>query len=126
MRIAAVTTVAALAVALAVSAPPPPQAQTVTQTAEEPAGPGAEKPLSEQLEEAIRGLVESVEPALEQLRDTFRVFERVDSLENYEEPEILPNGDIIIRRKEAAPPYDPPPYDPESAPEDPSDPGIRT
>ncbi len=121
MRIAAVTTVAALAVALAVSAPPPPQAQTNAQTGEEPAGPGAEKPLSEQIEEAIRGLVESVEPALEQLRDTFRVFERVDSLENYEEPEILPNGDIIIRRKEAAPPYDP-----ESVPGDPSDPGIRT
>lgn len=120
MRIAAVTTVAALAVALAVSAPPP-QAQTGAQTGEEPAGPDAEKPLSEQLEEAIRGLVESVEPALEQLRDTFRVFERVDSLEHYEEPEILPNGDIIIRRKEAAPPYDP-----ESVPEDPSDPGIRT
>ncbi len=81
----------------------------------------AEKPLSERLEEAIRGLVESVEPALEQLRDTFAVFERVDSLEHYEKPEILPNGDIIIRRKEDAPAYEP--AQPE-APE--SEPGLRT
>lgn len=73
--------------------------------ADEPAAP--EKPLSEQIEEALRGLVEQVEPALEQLRDTFRVLERVDSLEHYQKPEILPNGDIIIRRKPEAPPYEP-------------------
>ncbi len=85
----------------------------------------AEKPLSERLEEAIRGFVESVEPALEQLRDTFAVFERVDSLEHYEQPEILPNGDIIIRRKEDAPPYEPAePSEPDADPG--ADPGIRT
>ena len=85
----------------------------------------AEKPLSERLEEAIRGLVEAVEPTLEQLRDTFAVFERVDSLEHYKQPEFLPNGDIIIRRKEDAPPFEP------EAPAEPGEepgtgPGIRT
>ena len=88
-----------------------------------------EKPLSERLEEAIRGLVEAVEPTLEQLRDTFAVFERIDSLEHYEEPEILPNGDIVIRRKEGAPPFEPgEPAEPGAEPGgDPdTDPGVRT
>lgn len=92
--------------------------------AEEP-----EKPLSERLEEAIRGLVESVEPTLEQLRDTFAVFERIDSLEHYEDPEILPNGDILMRRKDDAPPFEPEePAEPGAEPGgDPgTDPGVRT
>lgn len=124
MRIAAATTAALLAVSLAVAAAPL-RAQTD--------GDGAEgqidKPLSEEIEDVIRGLVETVEPALKQLRDTFEVFERIDSLEHYEEPEILPDGDIIMRRKEDAPPYEP-----ETAPEDApgegpaerGEPGIRT
>lgn len=97
------------------------------QTAESEPGAEADKPLSEEIEDVIRGLVETVEPALKQLRDTFEVFERIDSLEHYEEPEILPNGDIIMRRKEDAPPYEP-----DSAPGSPPDdvpaeePGIRT
>lgn len=112
---------AALAVAAALAAAP-----AGAQTAGEP-----EKPVSEQLEELIRGLVESVEPALERLRDTFQVLERVDSLEHYREPEILPNGDIIIRRKPDAPPFDPkeapgtsPRTDPGADPDE--DPGVRT
>ena len=85
------------------------------------AEPAEETPLSERLEEVIRNLVEAVEPTLEQLRDTFAVFERIDSLEHYEKPEILPNGDIIIRRKEAAPPFEP------SDPAEPgTEPGVRT
>ena len=92
-------------------------------------GSEAERPLSERLEEAIRGLVDAVEPTLQQLRDTFAVFERVDSLEYYEEPEILPNGDIIMRRKEDAPPFEPEtPAEPEGEPgaEPGPGPGIRT
>ena len=109
----------ALVIAAAVAASP-----VRAEPAEEP-----EKPLSERLEEAIRGLVESVEPTLEQLRDTFAVFERIDSLENYEEPEILPNGDVIMRRKDDAPPFEPeepaePGADPGTDPG--TDPGVRT
>lgn len=104
MRMAAVAT-AKLATALGLAA----ALAAAPLSADEPVGSPAapEKPLSEQIEEALRGLVEQVEPALEQLRDTFRVLERVDSLEHYEKPEILPNGDIIIRRKPDAPPYEP-------------------
>ena len=112
MRIPAV--LAALALAGTLTAAP-----ALAQSADEP--PGApDKPVSEQLEDLIRGLVESVEPALERLRDTFEVFERVDSVEHYKEPEILPNGDIIIRRKPDAPPFEP---DQQPAEEEP---GVRT
>lgn len=41
----------------------------------------------------LRGLLEEMEPALRDLRD------RVGDLSAYHPPEILPNGDIIIRRK---------------------------
>jgi len=107
--------VAALGVAAALAAAPA--------RAESPTPP--EKPLSEQIEEALRGRVERVEPALEQLRDTFRVREQVDSLEHYEKPEILPNGDIIIRRKPDAPPYAPEGA-PEEGGEEGGEPDMRT
>jgi hypothetical protein len=41
----------------------------------------------------LRGLMAEMEPAL---RDLERVIEGLDA---YEAPEVLPNGDIIIRRK---------------------------
>ena len=44
----------------------------------------------------FRGLMEDVDPALESLRD---LVERVDDFANYHPPEMLPNGDIILRRK---------------------------
>ena len=37
-------------------------------------------------------------------KDGLEVLEEIDSFEHYERPEILPNGDIIIRRREDAPP----------------------
>lgn len=116
MRMAAVAT-ARLAATMGLAA----MLAAAPARAESPTPP--EKPLSEQIEEALRGLVEQVEPALEQLRDTFRVLERVDSLEHYEKPEILPNGDIIIRRKPEAPPYEP---EAEEAPAGKPSPGTRT
>lgn len=129
MRIPAVLRAVLLAVALA-QAPvltQPVLAQSVLVQSADDSMPGPDKPISEQLEEAIRGLVESVEPALERLRDTFRVFERVDSLEHYEEPEILPNGDIIIRRKPDAPALQTEtPDEPESPDTTDPDPGVRT
>ena len=66
----------------------------------------AEPRLSEQLEEAFRGLMDRMQPALDELQDTLEVFDKIDSLKNYARPEILPNGDIIIRRRPDAPPYE--------------------
>ena len=45
------------------------------------------------IEQVLRDLFSEVEPTLRELRD------RIDDLNNYEPPEMLPNGDIIIRRK---------------------------
>ena len=77
--------------------------------------------LSEELDRAFRGLMEKMKPALDEFLDTLEVLEDIDSIENYERPEILPNGDIIIRRREDAPPL---PHDDGEDSE--SDPGIRT
>lgn len=76
----------------------------------------------------LRGLLEDMEPAMDELRtlaDEFGpqmqefmqsmgpaladLINRVDDLAHYEAPEILPNGDIIIRRKPDAPEYVPQP-----------------
>ena len=46
----------------------------------------------------LRGLMAELEPGLRELQD------RIGDLSAYHPPEILPNGDIIIRRKE---PLDP-------------------
>jgi hypothetical protein len=85
-------------------------------------GGGAEdRPLSEQLDDVFRSLMEQMKPALDELLDALEVLEGIDSIKNYENPEILPNGDIIIRRREDAPPIPPPlPHD-ES-----KEPGVRT
>ncbi len=49
--------------------------------------------LSEQLEPALRGFVQNMGPALGDL------LEQVEDFSKYHPPEILPNGDIIMRRK---------------------------
>ncbi len=46
----------------------------------------------------LRGLMAELEPGLRELQD------RIGDLSAYHPPEILPNGDILIRRKE---PLDP-------------------
>ena len=70
----------------------------------------------------LRGLMEEMEPTVEALRDNFEqmgpafaefaqsvgpafaeLLEQVDDLRNYEAPEFLPNGDIIMRRSPDAP-----------------------
>ncbi len=85
-------------------------------------GEGAEeRPLSEQLDEAFRGLMEQMKPALNELLETLEVLENIDSIEHYERPEILPNGDIIIRRREDAPPL---PQQDDGEPG--TEPGVRT
>lgn len=49
--------------------------------------------LSDQLEPALRGFVENMGPALGEFLG------QVEDFSKYHPPEILPNGDIILRRK---------------------------
>jgi hypothetical protein len=64
----------------------------------------------------LEGLMEDMRPMLDEVRPFFeeelvplleRMGELVDDLSHYELPERLPNGDIIIRRSEDAPPFEP-------------------
>jgi hypothetical protein len=76
----------------------------------------------------MRGLMAEMEPAIDELRDSFEemgpafaefarsvgpafaeLLNQVDDFRNYEAPEFMPNGDIIIRRKPAAPLWEPDP-----------------
>ena len=50
----------------------------------------------------------ALDDAMDQMVQFLGAFEQVDDLRNYTRPEILPNGDIIIRRDPDAPPYQPP------------------
>lgn len=78
----------------------------------------------------LRGLIDEIEPTLDDLRlmvEDFgpamqefalevgpalsQLIERVDDFRHYGQPEFLPNGDIIIRRKPDAPPFAPPAID---------------
>jgi len=80
-----------------------------------------DRPLSEQLDDAFRDLMDQMQPALDQLLETLDVLGEIDGIEHYQHPEILPNGDIIIRRRENAPPLPRPlPHDEGKVP------GVRT
>lgn len=76
----------------------------------------------------LRGLIDDIEPAMEDFRALAEGFgpkmqelmlemgpalealaDKIDDIRNYDAPEILPNGDIIIRRKPEAPAYEGPP-----------------
>lgn len=84
----------------------------------------------------MRGLMAEMQPTIEDLRDTFEemgpafaefaqsvgpafseLLSQVDDLRNYEAPEFLPNGDIIMRRSPDAPIWIPDETTPETAPE---------
>ncbi|KQI67832.1 hypothetical protein AN189_13715 [Loktanella sp. 3ANDIMAR09] len=61
----------------------------------------------------LQDLANNVGPALQMLREEMgpalaEIMSRIDDIGNYENPEILPNGDIIIRRAPDAPAYVPP------------------
>ncbi len=67
--------------------------------------------MAREIEPALRGLSEEMGPALAEL------LARIDSIRHYEAPEILENGDIVIRRRADAPPYVAPEADPEADPD---------
>lgn len=74
-----------------------------------PAGSDMGDEHRNELEEAMRGLLEQFGPAVEELRALLTLFAAIDSLEFYEAPRIMPNGDILIRRRADAPPRRPVP-----------------
>lgn len=74
----------------------------------------------------LRGLMTEMEPALKDLEDFAQevgpamkllademgpalaeLMNQIDDIRNYDAPEILPNGDIIIRRRVDAPTFEP-------------------
>jgi len=112
MRSSRFLTIPALTLCLAAVPAAAPAQQT-------PGPSGPETRLPEKLDKALRDMMETMKPALDDLLDTLEVFEQIDSLENYERPEVLPNGDIIIRRRDEAPEWQPP-----EAPEGKED-GVR-
>lgn len=69
--------------------------------------------LPQQLDQSLRDFGEAMKPAL----DTLRLLGTIDAIEHYGTPELLPNGDILIRRDRDAPPLDTP---------KPPTPGLRT
>lgn len=87
------------------------------------ATPAPDSRLPEEIERAFREMMERLRPALDDLLGVMRVFEDIDSIENYEAPEVLPNGDIIIRRRGDAPPWPPEDAPPEA---DPPGAGVKT
>lgn len=58
--------------------------------------------LAQEMEPAIRGFATEMGPRIMELMTL------VDDLKHYSPPEMLGNGDIIIRRRADAPPYTPP------------------
>ena len=69
---------------------------------------GPELRLPETLDRALRDMMERMKPTLDEFFETLEIFDQIDGLENYQPPEILPNGDIIIRRRDDAPLWQPP------------------
>lgn len=75
--------------------------------------------LMDEMEPAIkdlRGMMDEFGPAMQMFADEMgpvllELLRRTDDLRNYEKPEILPNGDIIIRRSPDAPPWETPDAD---------------
>lgn len=62
--------------------------------------------LAQGMEPALRMLTDEMGPAL------MALLARIDDIKNYEAPEFLDNGDIIIRRSPDAPPYAAPEEEP--------------
>ncbi|MEM0989532.1 MAG: hypothetical protein AAGK00_11665 [Pseudomonadota bacterium] len=73
---------------------------------------------AQELGDALRDFLQQMEPTLDDAMEFFQQFEGIDDPRHYDMPEVLPNGDIIIRRSPDAPPFDPAP---EAEPATPSD-----
>lgn len=88
--------------------------------------------MQEGAELLLRGLMNEMEPAIDDLKGMMEEFgpamqlfademgpvladmlSKIDDIKHYEQPEFLPNGDIIIRRSPNAPIWDAPETEPE-------------
>jgi len=97
----------AITAAFLIGAAPVATAQDDTAEAEDKLREGAEL-LNEGLQLLLNGMKDDVVPLLEELRDELGnevgplvegLRGKLDELNAYYPPEVLPNGDIIIRRK---------------------------
>lgn len=79
---------------LAVSIPAPALAES-----------GADLRLPEDLDRTLRQMMKELKPALTEMFRLMDQFEGIDDPRHYKLPEVLPNGDIIIRRRPDAPPF---------------------
>ncbi|MFK7943182.1 MAG: hypothetical protein AB8B85_09750 [Paracoccaceae bacterium] len=65
--------------------------------------------MEDRLQETLRGLLDEMKPALDDaLDETMKflgAFSAIDDPRHYDLPEVLSNGDIIIRRRSDAPDY---------------------
>lgn len=59
--------------------------------------------LADEMEPAMRDMMAEMGPALADM------INKIDDFRNYDAPEILPNGDIIMRRRAEAPEFTPVP-----------------
>lgn len=71
------------------------------------------EPALDDFEELAEGMIRDFGPAMQEFAEQMEeglaeVLTLIDNIRYYENPEILPNGDIIIRRREDAPEYVPP------------------
>lgn len=88
--------------------------------------------MQEGAELLLRGLMNEMEPAIDDLKGMMEEFgpamqlfademgpvladmlSKIDDIKHYEQPEFLPNGDIIIRRSPDAPVWDAPEAEPD-------------
>lgn len=88
---------------------------------EEPRSILPELELPQRMDDALRRMMDDLKPALDETLKLMESFEAIGDPRHYHLPEVLPNGDIILRRKEDAPPIEAPETD---APD--GDGGIKT
>jgi hypothetical protein len=60
----------------------------------------------------LRGLADEFGPAMQDMITTMgpaltELLHSIDDIRNYDAPKVMPNGDIIIRRRPDAPPFTP-------------------
>ncbi len=73
-----------------------------------PAGAQSELEIPEELDRAFRDMLEDMKPLLDDALEFMEGFGGIDDPRHYLLPEVLPNGNIIIRRRPDAPDYVPP------------------
>ncbi|GGW36052.1 hypothetical protein GCM10011452_25620 [Gemmobacter lanyuensis] len=98
----------ALALTLILATAPFARAEAPAPTVPEDEAPGL---MQRGAEMFLRGLMSEMEPSLREMEEALRelqpemrkLLDLIGDFQNYEAPEKLPNGDILIRRKPTSP-----------------------